>query len=182
MLDAAASGDLSAVQELAGREPALLNCEFQYLTPLHFALRENRMAVVGYLLPVTIDPLYGYGDLPLKMVRDRGYTELGDFLEAWLKEHYHMVPAGEEIAAAIKDFDEARVRGLIDSRPELVWAADGRGNQPIHWAALTRQLWLIDLLLERGADIGAKRPDGARPIDLTGGDYYYRAWYRDLPA
>jgi ankyrin repeat protein len=47
---------------------------------------------------------------------------------------------------------------------------------------LTRQLWLIDLLLERGADIEAKRPDGARPINLTNGDYMYRAWYRDLPA
>jgi ankyrin repeat protein len=182
MLMAAAEGDLVEVKALAERDPGLLNCEFQYFTPLHFALRENRLAVVEYLLPVTIDPLYGYGDLPLKMVRDRGYTELGEFLEAWFAEHYQIVPGGEEMAAAIKDFDETRVRGLMDSRPELVSAADGRGNQPIHWAALTRQLWLIDLLMDRGADMEAKRPDGARPINLTNGDYTYRAWYRDLPA
>ncbi len=182
MLDAAAQGDLAEVQALAARDPGLLDCEFQYLTPLHFALRENRIAVVEYLLPLTTYPMYGHGDLPLKMVRDRGYTELGDFFEAWLGEHYHILPGGEEIAAGIKDFDEMGVRRLIDSRPELVSAADARGNQPIHWAALTRQLWLIDLLLERGADIEAKRPDGARPIDLTGGDYHYRAWYRDLPV
>jgi ankyrin repeat protein len=182
MLMAAAEGDLAAVQELEAGDAGLVNCEFQYLTPLHFALRENRLEVVRYLLDKTIDPLYGYGELPLKMVRDRGYRELGDFLEEWLAFNYHIVPGGEEIAAAIKDFDEVRVRALLDARPELVVAADARGNQPIHWGALTRQLWLIDLLLERGADIEARRPDGARPINLTSGDYYYRAWYRDLPA
>jgi ankyrin repeat protein len=182
MLMAAAAGDLSAVQELASRDEGLLNCEYQYLTPLHFALRENRLSVVEYLLERTIDPLYGYGDLPVRLVRDRGYKELGDFLEAWFKDRYRMVPEGDEIAAAIKGFDEGRVRGLIDSRPELVFAADMRGNLPIHWAALTRQLWLIDLLLDRGADIEARRPDGARPINLGGGDYNYRNWYRDLPV
>ena len=181
MLMAAASGDLVGVKALEAEDAGLVNCEFQYFTPLHFALRENRMALVEYLLDKTIDPLYGYGDPPVKMVRDRGYTELGDLLEAWLRQRYHIVPEGEEMAAAIKGFDEERVRSLLDARPELVSAADGRGNQPIHWAALTRQLWLIDLLLERGADIEAKRPDGARPINLGGGDYNYRSWYRDLP-
>jgi len=46
---------------------------------------------------------------------------------------------------------------------------------------LTRQINLIDWLLSRGADIMAQRPDGARPLDLTNGDYDYRSWYRDLP-
>jgi ankyrin repeat protein len=80
MLMAAAEGDLVEVKALAARDPGLLNCEFQYFTPLHFALRENRMELVEYLLDKTIDPLYGYGDLPVQLVRDRGYTELGDFL------------------------------------------------------------------------------------------------------
>jgi ankyrin repeat protein len=70
----------------------------------------------------------------------------------------------------------------VGGRPELVHAADKRGNQPIHWAVLTRQIGLIDYLLSRGADIMAKRPDGARPLDLTNGDYFYRSSYRDLPA
>ena len=182
MLMAAASGDLAGVKALEARDAGLVNCEFQYFTPLHFALRENRQEVVEYLLDKTIDVLYGHGDLPMKVVRDRGYIVLGDFLEAWLRQHYHIVPEGEEMAAAIRGFDEEGVRSLLDARPECVSAADGRGNQPIHWAALTRQLWLIDLLLERGADIEAKRPDGARPINLGGGDYHYRSWYRDLPV
>jgi ankyrin repeat protein len=45
---------------------------------------------------------------------------------------------------------------------------------------MTRQLDAIDELLRRGADINARRMDGARPIHLTNGDYFYRGW-RDVP-
>jgi hypothetical protein len=45
---------------------------------------------------------------------------------------------------------------------------------------MTRQLDAIDELLRRGADINAQRMDGARPIHVTNGDYFYRGW-RDVP-
>jgi ankyrin repeat protein len=45
---------------------------------------------------------------------------------------------------------------------------------------MTRQLDAIDELLRRGADINAQRMDGARPIHITNGDYFYRGW-RDVP-
>jgi ankyrin repeat protein len=45
---------------------------------------------------------------------------------------------------------------------------------------MTRQIDLIDELLARGADINARRQDGARPIHLSNGDYHYRGW-RDVP-
>jgi ankyrin repeat protein len=45
---------------------------------------------------------------------------------------------------------------------------------------MTRQIDVIDELLARGADINAQRTDGARPIQLTNGDYHYRGW-RDVP-
>ena len=45
---------------------------------------------------------------------------------------------------------------------------------------MTRQIDMIDELLARGADINARRQDGARPIQLTNGDYHYRGW-RDVP-
>ena len=45
---------------------------------------------------------------------------------------------------------------------------------------MTRQIDVIDELLARGADINARRFDGARPIHLTSGDYNYRGW-RDVP-
>ena len=73
-----------------------------------------------------------------------------------------------------------RVRLLLDATPSPVEATDARGNRPMHWAALTRNTKIVDLLLERGADINAQRPDGARPLDLTNGDYWFRK-NRDVP-
>ena len=70
---------------------------------------------------------------------------------------------------------------MLERQPELIHAADERGTQPLHWAVMTRQIDLIDYLLERGADINAARPDGIRPLHLTNGDYHYRGW-RDLPS
>jgi ankyrin repeat protein len=89
-------------------------------------------------------------------------------------------PKGEAVAAAIRAHDLAKVKSLLDSAPELLHAGDGTSNQPIHWATMTRQLDVIDELLARGADINAKRQDGARPIQLHNGDYNFRGW-RDVP-
>ena len=72
------------------------------------------------------------------------------------------------------------MRRLLDDSPELLHAGDERSNQPIHWAVMTRQIDIIDELLSRGANIDARRQDGAHPIQLTNGDYHYRGW-RDVP-
>jgi ankyrin repeat protein len=45
---------------------------------------------------------------------------------------------------------------------------------------MTRRIDIVDELLDRGANIDAKRQDGARPLQLTNGDYHYRGW-RDVP-
>jgi len=181
MLCAAITGDLEVIHRLVARDPTLVNCEYQYLTPIRFAVRENQRAVVDFLLQHGVDPAYEAGDSLVQLARDRGYTELEAFLQSKLKERYQIVPEGATIAAAIKAYEPAKVRRLLDQQPNLVHTADERGNQPIHWAVMTRQTELIDYLLHKGADINARRPDGARPLDLTNGDYHYRGW-RDLPA
>jgi len=89
-------------------------------------------------------------------------------------------PDGDLVAAAIRERDLPGMRRLLDSSPGLLHAGDARSNQPIHWAVMTRQIDVIDELLARGADINARRFDGARPIHLSNGDYHYRGW-RDVP-
>jgi ankyrin repeat protein len=181
MIVASLTGDVDAVRALVERDPALLDCTYQYFTPMRFAVRENQRAVVDYLLSKGANPMNLIGDELVTLARDRGYTELVVLFETLQRERYHIVPEGAAMAGAIQSRELLQVRALIGPRPELVHAADASGNQPIHWAVLTRQIDMIDYLLAQGADIEAQRPDGARPIDLTNGDYNYRSWYRDLP-
>jgi ankyrin repeat protein len=148
---------------------------------LYFAVRENRTAVVEEMLQAGADPLsFAVNDTLLDIARDREYLEMGRLLEAALADRFGSSPRGEAVAAAIRARDLPAMRSLLDASPELLHAGDGGSSQPIHWAVMTRQLDVIDELLTRGADIDARRADGARPIQLTNGDYSYRGW-RDVP-
>lgn len=182
MLCAARDGDVATMRALAAENPRLVDCEFEYRQPLHFAVRENRLEAVEFLLDQGVDATCRLGsDSPLAIAQERGYHELVKLLALRLHGAYHICLEGTEIAELIRNRDLTRLQETLAAHPELIHAADERGNQPIHWAVMTRQMDLIGYLLARGANVNARRPDGARPLDLTNGDYWYRGW-RDVPA
>ena len=177
MFCACIQGDLETVRHLLDKDPSLARCNHAYRTPIYFAVRENQVEVAVFLVEHGADPLSQ--DL-LQIARDRGYVALANLLEAKSAALHSASPRGEAVAEAIRAHDLTKVRCLLDAAPDLLRAGDARGNRPIHWAVMTRQLDIVDELLTRGADIEASRPDGARPIQLVSGDYYYRGW-RDVP-
>jgi len=178
MFCACISGDLETVKALVQKDPSLARANYEYRTPLSFAVRENQLAIAEFLLDHGAEPLV-LGEI-LEMSRDREYVEMTRLLEGKLAVLHGASSAGEPVAAAIRTRDLPQVRRLLDATPNLVHAGDARSNQPIHWAVMTRQIPMIDEVLARGADIDARRSDGARPILLTNGDYHYRGW-RDVP-
>jgi ankyrin repeat protein len=144
-------------------------------------VRENRINVARFLLEHDRNPMdLWFDDDPLEIARDRGYTEMERMLADTLETRFNASTKGEPVALALRNHDIKRMRELLDAQPELVGKGDPRSSQPIHWATMTRPLEAIDELLRRGADIDARRMDGARPIHLTNGDYFYRGW-RDVP-
>lgn len=175
MLVAARAGDLASLQRLVTADPSLARCHYQYHTPLSFAVKANQVEAASWLFDQH-PPTLGN---PFEAAGDRGLGEMVAMLDGKLAAR-GWSPAGDELAAAIRARDAARVRALLDASPELVHAADRQTNRPIHWAVMTRHIELIDELLARGADINAQRSDGARPIQLANGDYSYRGW-RDVP-
>lgn len=170
MFEAAAKGDLASIEALVARHPALATCEFQYRTPLNFAVREQQVAVAKFLIDHGADPTI-----------DFDVTPKGTDVYRLLAERIGYHPDGTDLAELIRQRDIDPVRHRIEADPILLQRSDERGNLPIHWAVMTRQMPLIDLLISKGADLNAKRPDGARPLNLTNGDYFYRGW-RDVPS
>ena len=181
LFQACIAGDLGAVRALIDRDPSLARAHYDYRKPLYFAVRENRLDVVRFLLERDANPIdLWVDDGPLEIARDRGYAEMERMLREVLDAKFNVSSSGEPVAQALRDHDLTRMRALLDARPELLARGDERSNQPIHWATMTRQPDAIDELLQRGADINTRRIDGARPIHVTNGDYFHRGW-RDVP-
>ena len=117
MFCAAISGDLETIRRLLKREPALVRCHYAYRTPLYFAVRENRVEAARFLIEQGA-PIF---DRAVEIARERGYGEMPSLLETALAAK-GASPKGNAIAAAIRDRDPARVRGLLDASPELLHA------------------------------------------------------------
>jgi ankyrin repeat protein len=181
LFHACAAGDLSAVQMLIAKDSTLARAHYDYRKPLYFAVRENRIDIARFLLEHDPNPMdLWVDDDPIEIARDRGYRAMERMLVETLEMKFNASTKGETAALAQREHDLKKMRALLDAEPDLLSKGDRRSNQPIHWATMTRQLEAIDELLRRGADINARRMDGARPIHLTNGDYFYRGW-RDVP-
>ena len=181
LFQACAGGDLQTVQALIARDRSLARAHYDYRKPLYFAVRENHVDVARFLLEHDTNPMdLWVDDDPIEIARDRGYPAMERMLLNTLETKFNASAKGETVALALRDHDLKKMRALLDAGPELLSKGDRRSNQPIHWATMTRQIEAIDELLRRGADINARRMDGARPIHLTNGDYFYRGG-RDVP-
>jgi ankyrin repeat protein len=182
LFQACAAGDLPAVRALVAKDRALARAHYDYRKPLYFAVRENHVDVARFLLEHDTNPMdLWVDDDPIEIARDRGYQAMERLLVETLDTKFNASVKGEAVALALRDHDLKKMRALLDAEPGLVSKGDRRSSQPIHWATMTRQLEAIDELLRHGADLNARRMDGARPIHLTNGDYFYRGW-RDVPG
>ena len=74
--------------------------------------------------------------------------------------------SAERFHDAVAQADRAGVAELLADNPELVDQSDREGISPLHKAIINRDLELVELLIDGGADLN--QPDGRarmRPID-----------------
>ena len=184
-LTAAMDGDLTALRNLIEADPTLVDCNVGYREPLYFAVGNNHRDCVRFLVDNGAEVTYRSGDRthqrPIERALDRGFNEIANLLKAVVEQRCGClyVDDGETLAEYIRGRDLNKVISHLSRHPEHIHVCDDRGNVPIHWAVLTMNMPMVRALLDRGADVNAVRPDGARPIDLVFGDYFFRR--RDVP-
>ncbi len=83
MLAAARDGDLASVTALVDECPSLVLCDYNYMPPLHLAVREGHLAIVRFLAERgAVNPnhrTYPYDESLVMVAEDRGFTALRRF-------------------------------------------------------------------------------------------------------
>src|SRR5262249_7225915 len=161
LLGAAAHGDAPAMRRLLDRDPTLRRRGYFYTPPIHFAVREGHAQIVQMLLDAGADSEWNgyYGDSLIGMARERGHDGVAAILEQARGRQGRTPPAetpqDHPIHLAAETGDLRRVRELLEADPHLVDRGDHAGGTPLHRAVIGRARSVVDLLLERGAEVHA---------------------------
>ena len=183
MFKACAAGNMPKVRKLLAKDPRLVNSQFWYQFPVHFAVREGNAELVRLLLDHGADSgqsTFTYNSWPmlLKTAEERGYRDVEALLVRRLKKDFHYSPDFELLKDAIISRSSRKVGAVLQKHPRLTKASDALGNNALHWSVITRQLHLIEKFVDLGTPLEARRANGQTPLLVaTSGGYDY--WYRD---
>ena len=188
LFEASREGDVALVESLLDDEPLLVNVEYWYEQPIHFAVRASQAAVVECLLERGAEPgqtrfLYDGWEQLVDWARERGDAVTHGLLSSALGECYGYTPGFDELLDPVQRRDLVGLRATLDAEPRLAHAADIHGHTLAHWAVLSRNLDLLDLAVELDIDLERKRVDGqtAAHVSLNGDYRYRRRFFGETP-
>lgn len=178
VLNAARDGDAFRLRAMLEDDPTLVQAEFWYTPPLHFAVREGQLDAARKLLDAGADIFHRslYAQEPLLQIAlDRGHEEVASFLRDEWQRRASSAGTRHTIHEAVSSGDASTVEALLAEAPDLVSRGDHLGRRPLHFAVEASQADLVDLLLDRGADVdaaGFSSDDrlggtGFRPVELA---------------
>jgi len=184
MLTASRDGDLDRVNQLCSIQPALSTCQYNYTPPLHFAVREGHLPLVGALVDRgALDPAYStypFNDSLVTMASDRGYDEITEFLKDSLANpalihrkgdtgaiDYGMDDTQRRFEKAVHQNDSRGVRRLLDERPALALDQTSSWSEGVLMMPANRG-WreMLELLMSHGARV----PD----VSKWAPEYYFK--------
>ena len=184
MLVASQRGELDRVKQLAERCPALLTCQYDYTSPLHFAVREGHLDLVRYLVEQAgLDPNcknHPYLEPLVTLAEDREYTEIAEFLKQSLAdptlirtwEDTGKIDFGKDetqrhFQELVDQSNHAEVEAMLRERPELALDEDAFwGEGILAMSAKDGDQPMLELLMRYGARV----PD----ISKWAKEYYFK--------
>jgi ankyrin repeat protein len=161
VLTAANSGNVDAMRRLLAEEPSRSRAGYFYTPPIHFAVREGHSEIVRMLLDAGADSEWNghYGSSLIDLARERGHDGVAVLLEEARARRGRTPPSetreDHPIHVAAQAGNIRRVRELLNADPSLVHRGDRSGGTPLHRAVAGSSRQVIELLLDRGADIHA---------------------------
>ena len=159
-------------------------------TPLHLAVGD--VSLVRWLLLKGADykAKTDGGLTPLEKAREDKATQTVHLLETWAEVKSGRKQPNQFLreALAMSTYKAQRILDAIAVGADDVAASDGAARTALHWAAQQNETDLVSLLLERGADIGARDNLGNTPMMLAHQkgcadvEEVLRAWAAKKPA
>jgi cytohesin len=171
--DAIDAGDLAQVQSILKKNPeSVQHADEEGKTPLHHAAQYGRVSIAEALVNAgaRLDATDSLGFTPLhealyaRMAASGALPNLD--MIAWLIDH------GADIDAADEDnrtpifyaFDSAAARLLLSHKARVDGRTREDGSTPLHIAAGSGALDVVQLLVEAGADINSHNDVGLTPL------------------
>jgi len=190
LLVACRDGDLPRVEELLTAWPTAVRSAYNYMPPLHLAVREGHTAIVRFLAERgAVNPkyvTYPYNEPLATVATDRGYDDIAKMLEDYARSadpdrpedegghiEYHMDFERQRFHRLVAANDLREVESMLQRRPELAidpWAFHAEGI--LSMPANRRHVPMIDLLMRHGARVPAMTKWGA--------EYYFK--HEDVAA
>ena len=169
ILMAAREGDARELGALLERDASLVQAEFWYTPPLHFAVREGHLDAVRVLVDHGADifhrTLYSYGkETLLDMAEDRGHAAVTEALRAEHAKRAQSDGRRHPIHDAVSGGDLAAAERLLRTDKTLANRGDPLGRRPLHYVVggvgdvgdvgeVAGEM--VELLLRHGATVDA---------------------------
>ncbi len=168
MINAAYTGNLDKIKALVKKSPNLVNCEYDYQSPLHLAVINGHDKVAEYLVEQGADIAcrnYLYKDSLVRTATDRQDSHLREvFVKALKKRFPHYAPGSHEILKAALENDLKSIKSCLEASPNHINICSENGDTPLHIASRNLNFELVRMLVGKRADLNAVNKDGFKPI------------------
>lgn len=179
MINASITGNLRRIRSLVDVCPSLVNCYYDYQTPLHLAVVYGHVDVVRYLIEQGANVAaenYPFHDSLLASARDRQNRPLADLLSSAIQKRFpHYAPGPHAIINDVARGDVKAVRSRLSTSSVKCNVCEEDGNTPLHVAAKNLNVEMAELLLGHGADANSANKKGFKPIHVA--LYRNNYWY-----